>query len=124
MGPHRLWWGGGARQPLAQILPSGVFAGRGGRSSPGTSGDQFQHFNEGWPPDEWLKSTAPFRLAKSGNSAKGDSTDARCQQKLSTGDAVIPGTLLTRFGDSADATRGYPEDSTDETNSLDLIPFN
>src|ERR1700733_895338 len=47
----------------------------------------------------------------------GDSTDASGEWKISTSGAVIPGTLLTGFGDSADATRGYPEDSTDESNN-------
>jgi hypothetical protein len=51
------------------------------------------------------------------DSGRGDSTDALGAWKLSTGGPGIPGTLLTGFGDSADATRGYPEDSTDETNS-------
>jgi hypothetical protein len=53
----------------------------------------------------------------------GDSTDASGQPKLSTSTLVIPWTLLTQFGDSSDATRGYPVDSTDETNSLNLITF-
>jgi hypothetical protein len=52
-----------------------------------------------------------------------DSTDALDPARLSTGGAVIQRTLLTRFVDSASATRGYPEDSTDETNSLNLISF-
>jgi hypothetical protein len=32
-----------------------------------------------------------------------------------------PRNSVDGFGDSADATRRYPEDSTDETNSLNLI---
>lgn len=57
------------------------------------------------------------------DSGEGDSTDALDQPKFSTGRRVIPRTLLTRFGDSGDATRGYPVDSTDESNSLNLITF-
>jgi hypothetical protein len=46
-----------------------------------------------------------------------DSTDAPRPPGLSTGRQIIPRTLLTRFMDSADATPGYPRDSTDESNS-------
>jgi hypothetical protein len=53
----------------------------------------------------------------------GDSTDAHPDRRLSQPKEVIHGTLLTRFGDSADANRSYPEDSTDEANNQDLISF-
>jgi hypothetical protein len=42
---------------------------------------------------------------------------------LSTGRRLIPRTLLTPDSDSADATRGYPPDSTDDSNSLVQIAF-
>jgi hypothetical protein len=54
----------------------------------------------------------------------GDSTDAFAERNLSTGEHGYPGDSADAFRDSADATRGYPEDSTDESNSLKLIPFN
>jgi hypothetical protein len=54
----------------------------------------------------------------------GDSTDAFAERNLSTGEYGYPGDSADGIRDSADATRGYPEDSTDETNSLNLIPFN
>jgi hypothetical protein len=43
--------------------------------------------------------------------------------KLSTGQTHTEGTLLTPNWDSADATRSYPEDSTDEANSQEQITF-
>src|ERR1700691_5532500 len=52
-----------------------------------------------------------------------DSTDARRGRGYPQVARLVPRTLLTRFWDSADATPGYPKDSTDETNSLELIPF-
>jgi hypothetical protein len=52
-----------------------------------------------------------------------DSTDAPGQREMPQAARLIPWTLLTRFGDSGDATRGYPVDSTDESNSLNLITF-
>ena len=63
-------------------------------------------------------------LPRARDSGRGTPLTLGTGHKSSTGDAFIPGTLLTQFGDSVDATRGYPEDSTDETNSLNLIPFN
>ena len=48
---------------------------------------------------------------------EGDSTDAMKMAELSTAQKLSRGTLLTRFGDSADANRSYPGDFTDEANS-------
>jgi hypothetical protein len=51
--------------------------------------------------------------------AKMDSADAESGDVVIHRAKVIQRTLLTQFVDSGDATRGYPEDSTDEANSLD-----
>lgn len=44
-------------------------------------------------------------------------------QDFSTDAPLIPRTLLTPDSDSTDATRGYPPDSADDSNSLIQIAF-
>ena len=64
-----------------------------------------------------------LRVRIGGNSGEGDSTDAPADRKLSTGKKRCRGDSTDAKWDSADATRSYPEDSTDETNSKEQILF-
>ena len=52
-----------------------------------------------------------------------DSTDAPSPLDLPTGGRIYPMDSTDAIWDSGDATRGYPVDFTDETNSLKLITF-
>ena len=49
--------------------------------------------------------------------------DARVALVSYTQPPTYPGDSPDAFADSGDATRGYPRDSTDETNSSNLIIF-